>query len=135
MSGVLVVGAAGLIGRSVLAEAERSGVAAVSELGGAKRGDRTMLDALLPAADALETAAQHDLGPAQAWAQTAEAATRGAEATAGMKPRFGRASYLGNRALGVSDAGAVAVSIWLGAIAGQTERDIELSSDEGQLPG
>ena len=96
-----------------------AGVAAISELGGARGGDRTMLDALLPAADALADAIRRDLTATQAWAQAAEAARSGAEATAGMKPRLGRASYLGDRALGVPDGGAVAVSLWLGAIAGR----------------
>ena len=98
------------------AAAFSAGVAAVSELGGARAGDRTMLDALLPAAEALAGAARRGLPPREAWAQAAEAARSGAEATAGMKPRLGRASYLGDRALGVPDGGAAAVSIWLGAI-------------------
>ncbi len=52
-------------------------------------------------------------GPARA---CAAAAHEGAEATAGMLPRLGRSSYLGDRALGVPDSGAVAVQIWLGAV-------------------
>jgi dihydroxyacetone kinase len=44
-----------------------------------------------------------------------EAAERGAEATAQMKPRLGRSSYLGDRVLGYPDPGAKAVSIWLRA--------------------
>ena len=47
------------------------------------------------------------------------AAETGADATAGMAPRLGRASYLGERALGVADGGAVAVAIWLRALADQ----------------
>lgn len=99
------------------ADAFAAGADAVSELGGAHAGDRTMLDALLPAARALAEAAQYGLPPAQAWNLTAEAAKAGAEATAMMKPRLGRASYLGERALGSPDGGAVAVSIWLDAVA------------------
>lgn len=64
---------------------------AISDLGGAAPGDRTMIDALRPAADAVA------------------AAERGVEATRGMAPRAGRASYLGERAVGVPDAGATAV--------------------------
>jgi dihydroxyacetone kinase len=45
-----------------------------------------------------------------------EAAERGAEATAGMKPRLGRSSYLGDRVLGHPDPGAKAVTIWLRAV-------------------
>ena len=88
----------------------RAGVAAVATLGGAKPGDRTMLDALVPAADAFAAAAG---GGLQAAARAAaEAAERGAEATATMVPRLGRASYLGARAVGAPDAGAAAVAVW-----------------------
>lgn len=99
------------------ADAFAAGADAVSELGGAYAGDRTMLDALLPAARALAEAARYGLPPAQAWSLAAEAAKAGAEATAMMKPRLGRASYLGERALGSPDGGAVAVSLWLDAVA------------------
>jgi ATP-dependent dihydroxyacetone kinase len=99
------------------ADAFSAGVAAIAELGGARAGDRTMLDALLPAADALSDAAQRGLPASQALIMAAQAATAGAEATAAMTPRLGRASYLGQRALGIPDGGAVAVSLWLQAIA------------------
>ena len=73
------------------------------------RGDRTMLDALVPASQALSRT-----GSLQAAAAAAEA---GAQATAAMAPRVGRASYLGDRAMGFPDAGAVAVTVWLRALA------------------
>jgi len=91
------------------AEAFADGVAAIGELGDAKPGDRTMLDALVPAAEALSRALS-----LQAAARAAEA---GAESTATMAPRVGRASYLGERAIGFPDAGAVAVAVWLRALA------------------
>ncbi|WP_297250448.1 DAK2 domain-containing protein [Bosea sp. (in: a-proteobacteria)] len=62
-------------------------------------------------------AARDGLPPARAWSLAAEAASAGADATAGMRPRLGRASYLGERAFGVPDGGAAAVSIWLGTVA------------------
>jgi dihydroxyacetone kinase len=92
------------------AGAFRAAVAAIGELGGARPGDRTMLDALHPAAEAL--AATGDLAAA------ARAAEQGAQATAGMTPRLGRASYLGARAVGAPDAGAAAVAVWMRALAG-----------------
>ena len=92
------------------AVAFRAGVAAVAALGGAKPGDRTMLDALVPAADAFAAATGHGLGAAARAA--AEAAERGTEATAAMVPRLGRASYLGARVVGAPDAGAAAVAVW-----------------------
>jgi dihydroxyacetone kinase len=85
-------------------------VASISYLGGAKPGDRTMLDALAPAAAAWQ---------ASGFAAAAPAAETGATATAQMRPRLGRASYLGDRALGTPDGGAVAVAIWLKALASE----------------
>lgn len=98
------------------AAALRSAVDAISELGGARAGDRTMLDALVPAADAFDRALDDDRDPAGALAQAIEAAEHGAQRTAGMTPRAGRASYLGERAIGTPDGGAVAVAYWLRAL-------------------
>lgn len=83
-------------------------VAGIADLGSAAPGDGTMLDALAPAAEA--------------WGQGAEAvveaARRGAETTVGAVARRGRASYLGERAQGYPDPGAVGVVRWLEAVAG-----------------
>ncbi|KVK95571.1 dihydroxyacetone kinase family protein [Burkholderia territorii] len=98
------------------AAALRCAVDAISELGGARAGDRTMLDALVPAADAFDRALDDGRAPADAWAQVVEAAEHGAQRTAGMAPRAGRASYLGERAIGTPDGGAVAVTYWLRAL-------------------
>ena len=92
-------------------------VQAVSDLGGAKAGDRTMLDALFPAAAAFEQGLAQGATPAVAFAAAVEAAEQGAQATAAMAPRAGRASYLGERAVGAPDGGAVAVACWLAAAA------------------
>ncbi len=91
-------------------------VASVSELGGAKPGDRTMLDALQPAAEALSDAIQAGQSLKDAWKIAVKAAEDGAEATAAMRPRLGRAAYLGDRAIGFQDAGAGAVTVWMKAI-------------------
>jgi dihydroxyacetone kinase len=96
------------------AEALEQGCRAISELGGAKPGDRTMLDALNPFVKALqEGAAGKTLR--EALLDAVAAAERGAEATAQMKPALGRSSYLGERVLGYPDPGAKAVSVWLRA--------------------
>jgi len=87
-------------------DAFAAGVAAVAELGGAVVGDRTMLDALVPAA----TAARGGLSAAVAAAQ------QGAEETRAMIARRGRSSYLGARVHGHPDPGAVAITTWLGAV-------------------
>ncbi|MBK1657356.1 dihydroxyacetone kinase family protein [Paracraurococcus ruber] len=100
------------------ARAFAAGVAAIAELGGAQPGDRTMLDALHPAARRLGEAVAESRPLAEAWREAVAAARQGAEATAGMRPRLGRASYLGERAMGVPDAGAVAALTWMEALGG-----------------
>lgn len=99
------------------AEAMKAGCEAISELGGAKAGDRTMLDALIPFADALASALAQGESAVAALASAAEVAENSAEATAQMPPKRGRSSYLGERTLGHPDPGAVAVAIWLKALA------------------
>jgi ATP-dependent dihydroxyacetone kinase len=91
---------------------------AISDMGGAKPGDCTMLDALYPAAEALQSAVARGVGLPDAWAACVTATESGASATARMRRRLGRGSYLGDRALGVEDGGAVAVAIWIKALAG-----------------
>jgi dihydroxyacetone kinase len=90
------------------------GCQAISELGGAAAGDRTMLDALLPFADTLKRE--------QNLEHAVEAAEKAAETTAQMIPRRGRASYLGKRALGSPDPGAIAAAIWLRAVVDSLQR-------------
>jgi dihydroxyacetone kinase len=103
-------------GPAAWAGAFEHAVDAVADLGGAKRGDRTMLDALHPAVDALKAGLQRGVLVAEAWLQCVLAAEEGAAATAAMRPRAGRAAYLGDRAVGIPDGGAVAASIWLRAL-------------------
>ena len=95
------------------AKALDQGCQAISELGGAKPGDRTMLDALDPFVRALKTGVGGEAHDAVLTA--VEAAERGVEATSQMKPRLGRSSYLGDRVLGYPDPGAKAVVVWLRA--------------------
>lgn len=90
---------------------------AIRELGGAKPGDRTMVDALQPAADAFAAAIRSGQTLEHAWEAATEAARTGCEATTRMAPRLGRASYLGARAIGITDAGAAAVVCWMEALA------------------
>ncbi|MEU6708603.1 dihydroxyacetone kinase subunit DhaL [Streptomyces wuyuanensis] len=94
------------VSREQLAEALRAGIAAVAQLGGAKPGDKTMLDALEPAAAALD----------QSFAAAREAAEEGAAATVPMLARKGRASYLGERSVGHQDPGATSSALLIGAL-------------------
>ena len=98
------------------ARAFAAAVASIGTLGGARRGDRTMLDALEPASEAFTAAVQEGLPLQAAWQRAVAAAESGAEATANMRPRVGRAAYLGDRALGAPDAGAMAAVVWMRAL-------------------
>jgi triose/dihydroxyacetone kinase / FAD-AMP lyase (cyclizing) len=95
-------------------EALDQGCRAISELGGARPGDRTMLDALDPFVRTLRQGAGVK-ATRDAVLAAVEAAERGAEATAQMQPKLGRSSYLGGRVLGYPDPGAKAISVWLRA--------------------
>ncbi|SIO55945.1 homodimeric dihydroxyacetone kinase [Singulisphaera sp. GP187] len=99
------------------ADAFRTGAAALGDLGGSRPGDRTMLDALLPALDALDASLDANATLVDALDAAASAAEAGSDATARMSPRRGRSSYLGDRVLGYPDPGAVAVAVWLRAVA------------------
>jgi dihydroxyacetone kinase len=105
----------GRIGLAGWATAFDEGCRAISELGGAKPGDRTMLDAFDPFLKTLREAGTGT--PREALLAAVDEAQRGAEATAQMKPRLGRSSYLQDRVLGHPDPGAIAVAIWLRAVA------------------
>lgn len=100
------------------AKAVRAGCQAIEELGGARLGDRTMLDALVPAAAALESGAKLRQGRSEILRSVAEASREGVRATAEMLPRRGRSSYLGERVLGHPDPGAEAVAVLLEALTG-----------------
>ena len=108
-----VLEGSGITGMEQWAEALDQGRRAISELGGAKPGDRTMIDALEPFVRELKTGAG---GKVQDVVLAAvEAAERGVEATSKMKSRLGRSSYLGDRVLGYPDPGAKAIAVWLRA--------------------
>jgi triose/dihydroxyacetone kinase / FAD-AMP lyase (cyclizing) len=94
----------------------QAGIAAISDLGGAEPGDRTMLDALHPASAALQEALVAGEPPGEALFRAVSAAREGAERTATMTARRGRSSYLGERAVGHPDPGAEAVVVWLDAV-------------------
>jgi ATP-dependent dihydroxyacetone kinase len=98
------------------ADAFVTAVDAVAELGGAQLGDRTMLDALRPAAEAFRSSARAGESGIEAWTAAVRAAEDGVEATRTMTPCLGRASYLGDRAKGHPDAGAAAVLEWMRAL-------------------
>ena len=98
----------------------RAAAAGIQQRGGAVLGDKTLLDALIPATDALEAALATSGGTAgdgvAALQHAAQEARRAAEATAGMIAKKGRAAYTGERSIGSVDAGAVAIAVIAEAI-------------------
>jgi len=94
-----------------------AGIAAVQDLGGAKLGDKTLLDALLPGEAAYRAARDNGEMFAVALGRMADAAEQGSESTRGMVARVGRASRLGERSRGFLDAGSVSCAIQLRALA------------------
>ena len=86
---------------AALAAGLTAGADAVSRVGGAQPGDRTMIDALTGFLSGDLTQVDHD---------AAQRALDDAQATAGMRPRRGRATYLADRVVGVPDAGALAIA-------------------------
>lgn len=85
--------------------------ASVAERGQVAPGDRTMLDALRPAAEAIRHAAESGVPARQAAASAADAAGAGAAATATMAAKVGRAGWLAERAAGHEDAGARLIAL------------------------
>lgn len=104
--GALVGGLeAALVGDRDLSSALAHAAGQVAKLGMAKRGDKTMLDALVPAAEAAGAVPNDNAAQV-----AAEAARRGAEATTQMAARRGRARYVENGGIGHGDAGARSVA-------------------------
>jgi phosphoenolpyruvate---glycerone phosphotransferase subunit DhaL len=95
-----------------LVSAFEGGLAKMRKQTRAQAGDKTMLDAWLPALAALQ-AADPAAGLEHALLQAANAAAQGANATKEMRAKFGRARHLGDRVVGHLDPGAVSVSLIL----------------------
>jgi dihydroxyacetone kinase len=94
-----------------LASGLRAGVEAITRVGGAQPGDRTLIDALHPAVF------DGDADRASLDADAVQAAFDGAQSTAQMQGRRGRSSYLGDKVVGVPDPGALAAAWMVAALA------------------
>lgn len=101
---------------SELAEMMQSAVDGIQKRGGAKLGDKTLLDALIPAVEALKGSAANNEDIVAAMKNSAKAAVSGAEKTKQMVATKGRASYVGDRSISYPDAGAVAIGIIFSSI-------------------
>lgn len=93
------------------AEMMESAALAIQKRGKAQRGDKTLLDALLPCVDALKESADNGYPVEICLENGAKAAVEGAELTKTMVASKGRASYVGERSLEHPDAGAMALGI------------------------
>lgn len=101
------------LGAADWAEVLAAGVNGVASRGKAQPGEKTMLDALIPAAAAAKTAPNLTA----ALKAAAQAAEQGAEATVPMLATKGRASYLGERSIGHADPGATSAALLLLSLA------------------
>src|SRR4051812_36396308 len=99
------------------AKALRAGLEGVVARGKAEAGDKTMVDALAPAVDALEDALSRGEDLAAALTAASAAARAGRDATVPMHARKGRASYLGERSVGHQDPGATSAALLVEAAA------------------
>lgn len=97
---------------AALAAGFSAGVETVQRIGEARSGDKTMVDAMLPAAAALRSAAEANMGLHESLGKAAQAAEDGAKATAEITASMGRASYVGEVSRGVADPGATAIGIF-----------------------
>ena len=89
----------------------RAAIEGIKKRGNAEVGDKTLLDALVPATDALDEAARSGLAPDVALQRMAAVTREAADATSSLQARRGRASYTGERSIGSPDAGAVALAV------------------------
>ncbi len=89
----------------------RSAIEGIKKRGMTDLGDKTLLDALVPAIDKLEQALKEGSSSTTAIAEATVVARERAEATRPMLAKRGRASYTGERSIGTLDAGAVAIAV------------------------
>ena len=96
---------------ATLAAMLEAGLASVQRQSKAKLGDKTMLDALIPAVQAARRAAEAGADVAGVLREAAAAAEQGAEATTQYQAKFGRARNIGAKSIGSADPGATSVSL------------------------
>ncbi len=94
----------------------RSAIEGMKKRGNSDLGDKTLLDALIPAVDALEGAFNEGKETTVALDEAAAVARASAEATRPMIAKRGRAAYTGERSIGTLDAGAVAMAVLFEAV-------------------
>ena len=107
----------GSLDEAAFAKSLRAGVEGVVARGKAEANDKTMLDALAPALDALDATLASGASLGDALRAASVAADAGRDATVPLQARKGRASYLGERSVGHQDPGATSAALLVGAAA------------------
>ncbi|WP_433693581.1 dihydroxyacetone kinase subunit DhaL [Herbaspirillum seropedicae] len=106
-----------MLDRQLFLKALDEGIAAVEAIGEAKVGDKTLMDTLIPARDAFRLALGRDLPFSACLQAMQEGAAAGRDSTRALQARIGRASRLGERSIGVLDAGACSCALILDSLA------------------
>ena len=125
LKAAVAVGPAAQLGRTeviALLTAARDGIVL---RGKAELGDKTMIDSWTPAVDAARLDSSDDTDLVALWTSAADAAAQGAIATEPLVARKGRASYLGERAIGHRDPGAESTTLMLRAAATVTAQHMD----------
>jgi dihydroxyacetone kinase-like protein len=112
---------------ALFGQALRQGLESIGELGEAKVGDKTLVDTLQPATDAFEAALAHGADFLTALQLMSTAAEKGKDSTKDMQARIGRAARLGERSIGVIDAGATSCFLILRSMAQSISRRLLVS--------
>jgi dihydroxyacetone kinase phosphoprotein-dependent L subunit len=114
--GAALFGGAGCPEVATLSAAFTAALESITRLGGSAPGEKTLIDALHPFVRAFREAAAEGASMTVAWQRAVDAAAQGAESTAAMPARRGRASWLSERSIGVEDPGAVSLAAALAAV-------------------
>lgn len=102
-----------------------AGLDGIQSIGSAKLGDKTLLDSLIPAVSAFDDANAQNLSFAESLDAMAAAAEAGRDSTIDLVAKIGRASRLGERSLGVLDAGATSCALILTELAAQAKSRLQ----------
>jgi len=122
---------------TAVADAVAAGLGRVQQVGGARAGDKTLLDALIPFSEQLSAAAGAATPLAQAWVDAAGTATGAAGRTADLVPKVGRARPLAEKSRGTPDAGATSLAL-MAVAAGEVLARVATGADtpaEGREDG
>jgi len=120
-AGGAVAGSDGIGGEQAVAML-RAAIEGVKQRGQSDVGDKTLLDALVPATDTLEERLAAGDDAATALSAAAATAREAADATSSMLAKRGRAAYTGERSIGSPDAGAIGIAVMFENLAGEWPR-------------